>query len=663
MLTKNNITKAVIATTILTFTGCQKQAPLPQSFNQANGYFQNQDYKKAIEYYQKALQKLPENKQIQQKLSQAKKLYVSSSITNAKGVLESKQIISMQKLLSQQTTLQNLSSFDKNNENQETIQKLLGDTKAKITTLQELITSLKSQIDTDMMALNFTDVLKKLNKLKTYDESIKNSQYEDKILTNLDNYYLKNITNLLMSNKLQEAINEYNAYIKISTNDKNIQIAKEKINRCKKVNTLLYEANQYLGSLRLDDAYNSYFTLTTMEVASGILQKDIRKFERTLTRKLIDFVQESLNDGNLDDAYNYALKASNIKKNVKMTTSVKEVLQQLYAKAKEFTELSLDGNAYALYEKIQAIDPNYKSTFILHRDIKDKLIKRNILKLAVSEFVTPNLDRSAGSRFSASLTSELFKKTQKNLKDVNVIERNRLKAILDELKLRETGNLESLAQRGKIKGINVFIFGDIIESSVEPQRRESSEQIMVKIGTRKVNNSQFMAYMMASDEQKRKWRKIPDEFIEEPVNQLVSYRKGEIKKTANFIASVRIVNIEKGEIVAAETLETQKIVKDRYNDGVALANIEQDDEQIPSDRTLIKDLHSSMVEKTSDFILKPFQNRELEKISQADTFIERREYNKALESLIDSKLISEIKGLKIDQTLQTKIDQLFKKVI
>lgn len=663
MINKKYVSSIILAGALVGFTGCGKQkVQIPQSFNTGNSFFQKQNYEKAIEHYEMALKKMPTNKMIADKLAQAKAMYVKTQTADITTKFASTKIYSVQILNNFKNRLNKLTQYT-TNENKKSVMDLLTKVSDEESKTTKIIDSLKTDIDESI----FTNALEvtpaKLKELVKYDNDIVTTEYYKKALKKVDDYYIKQITDLLLANEAGLAFKKFQAYKKVNLNPEKVVFLENEINKYNKINRLIDETYKYINLLRMDDAVNGMMELSKIEHESVKLKKKVQKLEKTLVRKLLNLAKESLDENLIADGYFYTLKASKIKNSVKFTTVGKSVLEELYKKAKEYTSLGLDGNAYALYLYIQKIDPGYKSTFVLHRDVKDKLIKRNILKLAVSEFVTPNLDRSSGSRFSASLTSQLFKDTQKELKDINVIERNRLKAILDELKLRETGNLESLAQRGKIKGINVFVFGDIIESSVEPQRRESNEQTMVQIGTRKVNNNQFMLYMMASPQDKKKWKRIPKEFIEEPVNQLVSYKKGEIKKTANLMVSVRIVNIEKGEIIAAETIENQKIVSDKYNDGVALAGIKGDREEIPSDKTLIKNLHKEMLNKISDFVLKPFIQRESDKIQEGEMYVERREYNKAVESLVDAMMIAELKGLKIDKKINGKSDSLFREII
>lgn len=663
MINKKYLTGIILAGTIAGFTGCGEQkVQIPASFNTGNSFFQKQDYKKAVEYYEMALKKAPMNKMISDKLAEAKRLYVKSETSDISSKLTTTKNHSIQNLTNFKNRLNSLTPHT-NKTNSQKVTDLRNMVEKEIARTKKTIEKIKSEIDELVFTNKLEPAPEKLNLLAQYDSEVKNTKYYKDVLQKVDQYYVDHITDLLLSNQPDLATKKFLIYKKYNLNPDNIALVEGKIKKCRKINKLIDDGYKFINSFRINEALANVKELRTIEHENVSLKKKAQKLEKTLVRKLLSLAKESLDENQIFDAYFYILKASKVKSSVKFTTVGKALLDELYSKAKEYTSLGLDGNAYALYLYIQTIDPSYKSTFVLHRDAKDKLIKRNILKVAVSEFVTPNLDRSSGSRFSASLTSQLFKETKKELKDINVIERNRLKAILDELKLRETGNLESLAQRGKIKGINIFVFGDIIESSVEPQRRESTEQTMVKIGTRKVNNNQFMLYMMASAEDKKKWRKIPNEFIEEDVNQLVSYKKGEIKKTANLIVSVRIVNIEKGEIVAAETIESQKIVADKYNDGVPLAGIQGNVEEIVSDKTLIKELHKDMINKISQFVLNPFTKREKDKISQSESQIDRREYNKAMESLVDSMMISELKKQKIDPSIEKKKTELFKEIV
>jgi curli biogenesis system outer membrane secretion channel CsgG len=361
-------------------------------------------------------------------------------------------------------------------------------------------------------------------------------------------------------------------------------------------------------------------------------------------------------------AYFSLLDAVKLKSSVKYTKIAKLVLEDLYVKAKEFKDMGLFGNSYATLTYIDKIDRNYKSLFVLKRDLKDSLLKDNVLKLAVAEFTMASNDKNSGTKFTAALTTELFKTS---LKDLNIIERNRLNMILDELKLKDTGNLESLAQRGKIKGLNVFVFGDIMESSVETQRVETKISKKVQIDTRKINNNEYMMYMMASDMDKKKWKTVPEQFIKEPVYQILPYTKGKVTKTANLIVSVRIVDIEKGSIIAAKTIESQDVVSDNYNEGLDMeySNIKSDAEVIPSDKTLLNKLYKQLSSQVAQFVLTPFKQREIDQLTKADLKIQRREYNKAMEHIVKSLIIYEIKNKNIPQNVYDKEDKMFMEII
>jgi nitrogenase subunit NifH len=168
---------------------------------------------------------------------------------------------------------------------------------------------------------------------------------------------------------------------------------------------------------------------------------------------------------------------------------------------------------------------------------------------------------------------------------------------------------------------------------------------------------------MASEEKRKQWKTPPQEYLKEPVYQIVTYTKGEIKKTANLIVSVRIVDIEKGEIIAAKTLESQKIVKDEYNEGVEFAGIVSNPERIDSDKTLLNKLQKQMIDNITQFILEPFKAREQDLVQKVDLMLERREYNKAMEDLVNSMIISEIKNKTISKEVYKKEDNIFKEML
>lgn len=616
MINKQNILKIALAGTLLTFSGCEQQpgTAVKPSHIIASDYFAKKDYKKAIEYYQKALNEKPNNQIFKTELTKSKTMYVQSELVKLNSSYSSTSDYSIQNLTSYINKIDTLESYAN-------IEELISFKTVVTTELDNTnnkISSTKQEIDTLLKSKSVDKIDNKIVLLNSLDKSIKQSDY------------LKELNKKLLD------ISDY------------VQTEK-----------LIAQTIDLIELMDLETAFSNIKDIETLNVKDKILVEKTKKVRALLTKKFLAKTQEYFDQHQLSDAYFELEKASYIKSTVKYTQVGKNVLDALYTKAKEFMDMGLIGSSYSLFTYINKINSNYKSVFVLQRDLKDKLIKNNILKLAVSEFVIPNMDKSSGTRFTASLTSQLFKQS---LNDLKVIERNRLNIILDELKLRETGNLESLAQRGKIKGLNVFVFGDIIESAVEPQRVETKISKKVQIGTRKINNNQYMMYMMASDLDKDKWPKMPSQFLEEPEYQIISYNKGEIKKTANLIVSVRIVDIERGEIIAAKTIESQEITSDKYNEGVEFAGIMSDPENIASDKTLLNKLYKKMRIDISNFILEPFKNREIVLQEKTNLQMERREYKKAMESLMNSVIIHEIKNEPVDKSIYEKQNTIFKEM-
>ncbi|MEA2018145.1 MAG: CsgG/HfaB family protein [Campylobacterota bacterium] len=657
---KHYINLSLFTAISTTFIGCGNEPKLPdETIKEIESLVSQNQYLKAIKQYEKILVTLPKNIEIQKKLKSTKELYVQTSLDSIKenyqrllvhSIQEINKNIDMYKKLNPYLTSKTQANYDNlnkyfNNERQIVKDKILLIDK-------ELTNAINSNL--------YDDAMKYVVKIGKYDSRLLNSDKIRLVNNKLDQYYFKVITSFLDSDKLQSAKEYYTKYLNYGTNKNQLKELEQKIQQYSVIDNKIKKSYQLLLESRVDEVFETIKVIYSYDIKNPILIKRLKQLNQKITKVYLNMSSDYLEAHNLFDAYATLVKVISLNKNVKHTKIAKKVLEELYKKAKIYADSRFSGNAYAIYTYIQKIDPNYKSVFVLHRELKDALIKSNILKIAASKFITPANEGSSGTRFTASLTSKLFKDKPKDLK---VIERNRLQLILDELKLSETGNIESLAQRGKIKGLDAFIFGDVIESSVETQRRESSEQAMVTIGTRKINNSKFMMYMMSSDLDKKRWKELPKEFIEEPVTQLISYKKGKIKKTSNLIVSIRIVDIAKGDIIAAKTFEEKNTLEDKFNDGVQLANIVNDSEDILSDKTILNKLQEKMISNISAFILDQFKYREAIHLDKAEFYIQRREFDKAMEYIINAEIIESIKNESVSSVIKDKKYDLFKEII
>jgi curli biogenesis system outer membrane secretion channel CsgG len=654
IVNKKNIAKLLVVSTLL--GGCANQVnKLPGFTSDGDKFFESKNYLKAIEFYQKGLQKDPEDKELQSKLENSKKLYVEMKVAVLEQKLQSNRhtMMLIDTLQTDLASLDKFGSFQANNG----FRNKLNNIKRS---LSDQIAQLKKQILDYSENKEYQKLLAKFESITAIDTSFKSSDFYITYFNEALSYYFNETVKSLNQGDLMKAKRDFLAYKTYSDDQNKLNDLSVQIKEFEKVDTIINTVQSSLDQENMEDALKNSLELITMKIKNKVLRKRSMQVTAKVTKEFLTRAQRSYDNGDIAQAYYELSDASKIKSSAKFTSIGTVILGKIYDKAREYSNMELDAVAYSLYDYIKKIDSNFKSIFVLQRDIKDRLKKRNLLQLAISEFVTPNLNRNAGTRFTASLTSQLFKNSKSDLK---VIERNRLKLILDELKLQETGNVDTLMQqRGKIKGIDIFVFGDIVESSIDPQRVETRVSKKVEIGKRKVSNPMFMLYLSKPAEE-RASMKMPDQFIEEPEYQIISYTKGSITKTANLIVSVRIVNIQKGEIIDAKTFEKQKIESDKYNEGVEFAGIVSDPENIPSDKVLMTNLQKELINEISTFVLNTFDSREMKAVERSSLLVERREYAKAMEELINSKIISEIKKLPITKEVLDQEAQLFKELV
>ena len=653
MLSRKKISTLIVAGTIIGFSGCgQNQQP---NFEEtADSYLKKNDFLKAIQYYEKSLADNKDDKELLTKLEKAKLRYSTYKLTLIKNEFTSKEH-SLQLIDNLKQQMIQLQSFGNN----ALANSFLNELNEKRDEINGIISKHKEDIYSLKENKDYQIIIETLNKILVLDTEFNNSSFYTTHYGEADNYYYNEILKLLNTNALNPAAIKLNIYNNSFKDNNKKEELKTLLDEYASINNKLNTIKDEVKNEKLDSAMKNTLELVGININNKVLMKEVKKTSSYLAKAYLKKAQTSLDNNQIATAYFHLLNASKVKNSVSFLTVSKDILNKIYEKANMYKDMGLDGTAYALYSYVNDIDKNFKSTFIQKRDVKDILLKRNILKLAISEFVTPSLNRNAGTRFTASLTSNLFKNTTK---DVQVIERNRLKHILDELKLQETGNIESLAQqRGKIKGINVFVFGDIVESSIDPQRVETKVSKKIQIGTRKITNPLFMIYFTKSkDEQSGV---IPEQFIEEPEYQIISYVKGKITKTVNLVVSIRIVDIQKGEIISAKTFEKQNVVSDKYNEGVEFAGITSDPERIDSDKSILAKTMKEMIDEISDFTLKTFLDREKMSSKNTEYYLDRREYEKAMEEIINNITILEIKNLDKNDVAENTKDLIFKKLL
>ena len=193
-----------------------------------------------------------------------------------------------------------------------------------------------------------------------------------------------------------------------------------------------------------------------------------------------------------------------------------------------------------------------------------------VKKVAIADFQGP--ERS-GSQFAT-----LFQQILLTTEYYEIIERDRLRSVLEEQNLGQTGvvNEETAVEIGKLLGVDALIFGEVATHDIEPDER-GTEKVSTKVGTGKYE------WVEEKNIFTGKTKKVKKEIMKTTlVDQHYRVRRGTV--AVNF----RVVGVEDGRLLAARS-ESQS-----YNSGKM---IEGSKETLKPEGEILRDLSMQICEK------------------------------------------------------------------
>jgi curli biogenesis system outer membrane secretion channel CsgG len=322
---------------------------------------------------------------------------------------------------------------------------------------------------------------------------------------------------------------------------------------------------------------------------------------------------------------------------------VDQLLSMMYTQAEAYEKAEQVGNAYAWYDRVNRIHPEYKEVFTKLQILKDRLRERVIKKIAVMDFTSPTSNAEAGRIVTDSLLAYL---TTNATSDVKILARDVMGAILKEIEMGQAGvyDIESAKKAGKLKGTDIFIFGSVLQYNVEKQTSEGQKMANVVVAKKMVPNPSYQMWLMsqkgtASDPN------APPATIEEEIRETVRYKVGTEKKRAFIRVSYRLIDVEGGEVIATRNLQKVKEVSDDFSEGIPQANIPYDPLQIPADTELLDQVTQDIVTDLGKQVLGYFSSPQTLYMRTGETLAKKRDYEKAVEKYIDAITLEEMKNI------------------
>jgi tetratricopeptide (TPR) repeat protein len=399
----------------------------------------------------------------------------------------------------------------------------------------------------------------------------------------------------------------------------------------------------------------------------GAILENIESIKKDASNFYALRARQNLFTNRFYSAYSDIAAAINYNPDIKEEGSTTEIIQKIlsgmYSKAESYESGGQFGNAFILYEKVMKISPDYKDIFYKIQGIKDKIKERVVKKVAIMDFASPTNNAEAGRLVTDSLLSYL---TTHASSDVKILARDVLGAILKEIELGQAGlyDIQSAKKAGRLKGTDVFIFGNVLQYNVEKNVTEGYKIANVVVGTRTIQNPSYQTWLMTvrGTPSEEELKNAPPATIKEDIRETIRYKVGTEKKRANLAVSYRVIDVEEGEVVMTQTIKKPLEVSDDYSEGVQQANIPYDPLQLPSDNEIMEKVTNQVVAELGYAVLSRFQNLQILYSNSAELLKKKREYEKAIEKYVDAIQVEEMKNISgpLSEKAKKEIEELLK---
>lgn len=282
-----------------------------------------------------------------------------------------------------------------------------------------------------------------------------------------------------------------------------------------------------------------------------------------------------------------------------------------------------DGAAYLAAFKALELSPKNDAAFELYKAASDRVDKAVRVQIAIAAFDSAPKEPASGVQLSDSLIANLVKSLPYG---IEILERSKIDVVLSE----KGAKLQDLSKQ---LGVKFFVIGTVSSLEVERQKRDREATTVMKAGTRNVPNPEYLAMVARYGTKTRKWPHIPPAQIPEDVTQVVKYKVGDETVTGIMMASARVFDAEKGSVTFADDFKVRDEASDTYQDAVESAHVQGKNAVLPSDTEMKDRLRRKMVTDVSKVVLSLFEGRHVRLLQLANHYIERREYELALNSL------------------------------
>ncbi|MBN2255489.1 MAG: hypothetical protein JW736_07265 [Deltaproteobacteria bacterium] len=644
---------------LILLVGCA----VSESFKQGELLSKNNRWDDAIVFYEKAVRENPSAAKYQEKLALAKREAAKIHYASAAKRFDSAKDMSIPAL--DQIIKEAKRAHDLDGKN-----KTIADFYNKITTYRsQRIAELKELYEQSTTDMDNEDWLGAVKKLRLVNELFPGYEEAGDRLARAEQQgtqaFYKQGIEFGKNEEWKLATQSFKAAIEINPDFLDVQSMYDKAKAKDDVNYYIAQGNQALRGNDLEKALFFYEKAMEYQPDNEKLGEQVATIKDRLGKTYFDLAVKFTQQGRLYQATEKITLAKDYSPSIQDGILYGELLNNLSRKllerADDYAKAEMWGNALVWLEKAEALNPDYPELFYRVLAAKDAITKRIKKSIAVFDFGSPSNNKDAGKIVANKLITYLHTNASG---DVKIIERENLQSILREMQLGQTGLVDvKTAQAAKMRGIDTFILGDVLQYSVKSRTHQSSKQVKVLVDTEMVPNPDFTLWLLqhpkASQEE---WKHAPPKEREKKNYQLISYNSGETKINSLIEISYKLVNTTTGENLATDTVSGRLLKEDSYQDEVPMAKIPYDPVELPSELEVLDELSNEKVSQVGQDVLKHFQSLEVEYFNEGQVQMKRRRFDQAIERFMDATYDEKLKRISTPISKQSAeiVDSLIK---
>ena len=619
-------------------------------------------WEEAIGYFETALKESPDKQEYKDALLEAKQKVAKIHYEKAKSALAKapEQNVPALEQISKESGL--AYNLDPNNKD---IKSFHDSLREKINNLNITVKSLYSQADVDMQKEDWTAAL---TKLKQVNKMFLNYEDTGAKLAKIEQegaklFYQQGLT-LSKQEDWKMAAQAFKAAMDINPGYYDVaklyQDAKSKDNADYFV-TVAEKAEQ---AKNWEKAIFLYEKAAEYQPENQALLKKLDNLKAKVGQLYFDDAGKLLDQGKFYTALKKAEIVKSYKPSVQGDAGYKEFIGKFSTKvmdrADKYRDREMWGNALVWYQKVEALNPQYPELFQKVLELRDQINKRIRKSIAVFDFGSPSNNKDAGKIVANKLITYLHRNASG---DLRIIERENLQSILREMQLGQTGIVDvKSAQTAKMRGIDTFIMGDVLQFTSKFTDNPSTSQVKVLVDEQDEPNPEFQLWRMMHPRPSEEDRKsMPPMTMKKRIYQFISYRQGTAKINALIEVSYKLVDTASGENIYANTIPGRMIREDKYQDAVPAANIPHDPLELPTESEALDELTNEKISEVGGSVLKQFQSLEVKYFEEGEQQrLKRRNPELAIERYTDAIYDEKSKGIStpISQNSLEWIDKL-----